>query len=435
MLGVKVMIATPHCRGGDRLQAPRAGKNGPMLGEPSAAAAAPAPSAPGFGATVAALSVGQIISWAALYYAFSSFVLPMVRSLAWDKATLMGAFTLGLAAWGAATYAVGSAIDRGHGRAVLSGGAVLAGLGFLAWSQVSEPWMLYAVWALLGATMAMCLYDPAFSVLTLRYPTRYRQGITVLTLVGGFASTLSFPACELLLQAQGWRGALVSIGAVLLLVVAPLQAWALRGPAIEAHHDEDNPESHSTLHEALRERAFWLLTLCFTCYAFASAALWAHVMPAFESKGWNSTQALAVVVWIGPAQVLGRLLYVAGSRHFTLRTVGLFVMLAMPASLLLFAWAHSLAALLGFALLFGVANGLVTIVRGGLMPEYFGRRHIGRISGAMGAVALGSRAAAPLGAAALLWVLPGYTEVVGVMAAFGFAAALAFWLARPPQRG
>ena len=391
------------------------------------------PGVPGFRATVAALAIGQILSWAALYYAFSSFVLPMMRALSWDKATLMGAFTLGLAGWGCTTYAVGAAIDKGHGRTVLTAGALLSALGFFGWSQVHEPWALYAVWALLGACMAMCLYDPAFNVLTQRYPERYREGITALTLVGGFASTLSFPACEALIQGLGWRGALVVIGLVQLLVVAPLQAWALQGPGLAPRVHGDSSTQDSTLHQALRQRAFWLLTACFTCYAFASAALWAHVMPAFEAKGWSSTQALTVVVWIGPAQVLGRLVYASAGRHIPLRVVGLFVMLAMPASMALFAVADGSVALLCFAALFGMANGLVTIVRGGLVPEYFGRSQIGRISGAMGAMGLLARAAAPLAAAGLLAWLAGYREVMLVMAALGVVAAVAFALARPPR--
>ena len=40
-----------------------------------------APLGPGFGATVAALSVAQILAWAALYYGFTSFVLPMTAEL------------------------------------------------------------------------------------------------------------------------------------------------------------------------------------------------------------------------------------------------------------------------------------------------------------------------------------------------------------------
>ena len=82
----------------------------------------------------------------------------------------------------------------------------------------------------------------------------------------------------------------------------------------------------------------------------------------------------------------------------------------------------------------GPSCGLVTLVRSGLVPEYFGRQHIGRISGAMGGMSLLARAAAPLGAAWLLLALPGYRELVGVMALFALAAALAFMLARPPQR-
>ncbi len=395
----------------------------------------PGPAAgPGYRATVAALAVGQILSWAALYYAFSSFVLPMMRDQGWDKPTVMGAFTLGLAMWGAATYATGAAIDRGHGRAVMTWGALLSGLGFLAWSQVQAPWTLYAVWALLGTTMAMTLYEPAFNVLTQRYPTRYRDGITALTLVGGFASTLSFPACAALIAGLGWRDALLAIGAVQLLVVTPLHAWCLRGPAIAAAPPGHAAEDNATLQEALRLPAFWLLTLSFMLYAFASAAMWAHVIPAFESKGWTSAQALAVLIWIGPAQVLGRLVYVGVGRGVSLRLIGLLVMLGMPAALVIFALATQQWALFGFAALFGIANGLVTIVRGGLVPEYFGRANIGRIGGAMSAVGLLSRAAAPLLTAWMLLAVPGYREVLLLLAVLGVGAAVAFYAARPPKR-
>ena len=76
--------------------------------------------------------------------------------------------------------------------------------------------------------MAMTLYEPAFMEITKRFPERYRQGITTLTLVGGFASTLSFPAVAWLQARLGWRPALL-VMALALLLVAPLHAWVLRG--------------------------------------------------------------------------------------------------------------------------------------------------------------------------------------------------------------
>lgn len=156
-------------------------------------------------------------------------VLPMQRALGWTQPQAMGAFTAGLAVWGAATYAAGAAIDHGRGRAVMTLGAALAALGFLVWSRVESLPALYAAWVMLGASMATTLCEPAFIVLSRRFPLQYREGITTLTLVGGFASTLSFPAVAWSIRGLGWRGALAAIGGVLLLVIAPLHAWALKG--------------------------------------------------------------------------------------------------------------------------------------------------------------------------------------------------------------
>lgn len=389
---------------------------------------------PSYRATIAALAIGQLITWAALFYAFSSFVLPMQREFGWSKPALMGAFTLGMTMWGLVSYASGAAIDRGHGRWVMTFGAALAGAGFLLWSQINSLWLLYLAWALMGAAMAMTLYEPAFSVLTKRYPDHYRQGITSLTLVGGFASTLSFPAVAWLIATWGWRVALGVIGVTLLLGVAPLHAWALRGPDTPSRVTAHDAADDATLHEAVRHRSFWLLTTTFTLYAFVSAALWAHIMPAFVAKGTSEAQALAVVMWVGPAQVAGRVVYLWLGRYVTPRALGLWVLAGTPVSLAVFALADHLAGLLLFAMLFGVANGLSTIVRGNVVPEYFGREHVGRISGAMSGIALISRAAAPLLAAWLLLAVPGYREVMLVLAALGLGSWVAFALAKPPRR-
>ncbi|MBC7957332.1 MAG: MFS transporter [Cytophagales bacterium] len=384
--------------------------------------------------TIAALAVGQLLVWAALFYAFSSFVLPMQREFGWSKPEMMGAFTLGMTMWGVTSYAAGAAIDRGLGRWVMTGGAALAGVGFLLWSQMHTLAVLYVAWALMGAAMSMALYEPAFSVLTKRYPDHYREGITSLTLVGGFASTLSFPAVAWLIATWGWRPALVVIGLVLLLGVAPLHAWALRGPDTPSRAAAPHSADDATLHEALRHPSFWLLTATFALYAFVSAALWAHIMPAFAAKGTSEAQALVVVMWVGPAQVAGRVVYLWLGRFVTPRVLGLWVLAGTPLSLAVFALADHLAGLLLFAMLFGVANGLSTIVRGNMVPEYFGREQVGRISGAMSAIALVTRAAAPLLAAWLLLALPGYREVMLVLAALGLGSWVAFALARPPQR-
>jgi len=438
----------------------------------------PLPVVPSYRTTVGALAFGQLLCWAALYYAFSTFVLPMQGALGFDTPALMGAFSCGLVAWGACSYLAGAAIDHGHGRLVLTLGAALGGVGFVLWSQVQSLPALYAVWTLIGAAMAMTLYEPAFNVLTQRYPDSYKQGITVITLAGGFASTLSFPAAAALIATIGWRDALIAIGAVLLLCVAPLHAWALRGafsspsgrgqgesaavglslaltcsaqgglqaalaqrarrmrletPASPPALSQREREPNATVREALRARPFWLLTATFTLYAFVVAAVWAHIMPMFAALGRTPAQAVAIIVWIGPAQVLGRFLHLACAQSMTARTLGLMVLGAMPIALLLLALGDHVASMFVFALLFGFGNGVVTIVRGLLVPEYFGRGHVGRIGGAMVAFTLFARAAAPLTAAWLLLALPGYRELLLLFAGIGAAALVTFVIARPAR--
>jgi MFS family permease len=393
--------------------------------------------APAFRATVAALAIGQIVCWAALFYAFTSLVLPMQRELGWSRPQLMGAFTVGRALWGAATYAMGAAVDRGHDRLVLTGGTLLGACGFVLWSQAHSLAALYAAWALLGIAMAATLYEPAFNAVTKRFPEHFRKAILVLTLVGGFASTLSFPSVAALIAALGWRGALLAIAALLGLVIAPLHAWALQGaPHVHAAPiASDDGAADATLHEALRRPAFWFLTIAFSLHAFVLAAVFAHLMPAVAEKGLSEAQALAVLVWFGPAQVAGRFAWGALGSGRTPRALALTVLAGTPLALAIFAVAERIPGLLAFTLVLGLANGLVTIVRGSLVPDYFGRGHVGRISGAMSAFGLLGRAVAPFAVAWLLVPLHVYASVLWLLAALGVLAVACYALAGPAPRG
>jgi MFS family permease len=396
----------------------------------------PEPLRPGYHATLTALAVGQIVSWAALYYAFTAFVLPMQRELGWSKPLMMGAYTTGLALSAVLSFAVGAAIDRGHGRAVLTFGPVLGGLGFALWSMASAPWMLYAAWLVLGVALAMSLYEPAFAVVTRRYPERYRDAVATLTLVGGFASTLAFPALALLQSLLPWREVLLVVAAVLAFVIAPLQAWALRGPSMAApasFASANSPAADMSFAEAVATPAFRLLTATFAIALFTSGALWAHMVPALASKGLSDAQALAVLVWIGPAQVAGRVLFVLLGRWLSVRRIGVVALAGAPVGCLLFAFGQSLPALLAFALLYGMANGVATLVRGALLPEYFGRAAIGRVGGLLSGIAQFARAAAPLVTAWLLLALPGYREWLLCLALIAAVGWLCFAFAKRPS--
>ena len=68
--------------------------------------------------------------------------------------------------------------------------------------------------------MSAVFYEPGFAVLRHRLGLLTRRGITIMTLVGGFASTVFIPLTHLLIEAYGWR--------VALLILAALQHRHLR---------------------------------------------------------------------------------------------------------------------------------------------------------------------------------------------------------------
>src|SRR5258707_1640686 len=130
------------------------------------------------------LSLGQLISWGLVYYAFPLFVVPMEKELGWSRNELFGALSAGLLLAGLCSIPVGAWIDRGHARLLMTGGSLLAGLLMLAWSQVESLPMFYVIWLGLGACQSVTLYEPAFAVITRVYGPRLRPTIMGMTFFG-----------------------------------------------------------------------------------------------------------------------------------------------------------------------------------------------------------------------------------------------------------
>lgn len=382
---------------------------------------------------ITGLGIGQVCSWGSLYYAFPLIAEAMGRELGWSKPQMYGAATLGLVLAGLAAYPVGAAIDRGHGRLVMAAGSVCAGLLLLAWSQVEGLAAFYVCIAGIGILQAATLYEPAFAVVARRSGTRgARAGITALTLWGGFASTVFIPLTQALLNGIGWRGALMVLGAVNLLLCASLYAGVI-DPAAD-HPDQMQKEGAAAgggvVREVLRQPAFWALALAFTAYAATFSAFTFHLYPLLVERGFDTGTAVAAMAIIGPAQVAGRIAIWVFAPRASVRLIGCGVVLVFPLALLLLeAGPPTFMLVAGVAALYGGANGIMTIVRGLAVPEMVTREAYGAVNGVLAAPATLSRALAPVGAAAL-WAWSGSYDAVLLAAIAGALVLVAgFWTA------
>ena len=394
----------------------------------------PAPAA-SFG-TIAALGIAQIISWGALYYAFSFLITPLMEASGADKPTVFAAFSLGLLVSGVLSAPIGALIDRFGGRGVMTAGSLVGGVLLACLSQVQSVVALYAVWAGLGAVMAATLYDPAFAVITRLFTTNYRRAITALTLFGGFASTVFWPLTQFLIAEIGWRQALLVLAALNFAVCAPLHWWVLPRDGHGGRTRTAVRSGPGAFRTALRTPVFYLLTIAFTGNSLVFSATQVHLMSMLQAKDLSAGSAAAVGAMIGPMQVTGRVLELAFASRLSASTVGILAMAFLPVAL----WLLSVAGvqwplLVAFAVIYGIGNGAMTIVRGAIPAELFGRDAYGAINGAMAAPVTVAKAAGPLVAALLFASLDGYDRTLLVLIVIGVISTAVFVLSTRASSG
>jgi MFS family permease len=355
---------------------------------------------------ITGLGMAQVISWGSLIYAFPLLATPMGAEFGWGRTEIFGLASLALAVAGLAAYPVGRAIDRGHGRWIMAGGSILGALALLAWAQAGAGWMLPLIFLLVGLAQAMTLYEPGFAVVSRRYGTDARRGITALTLWGGFASTVFVPLTQFLLDRLGWRGTLEVLAAINLALSLPLHLWIIdRQTAVVTHKVASSDDG--TVHWVLRQPAFWGLTAAFTLYYALFSGISVHMYPLLGERGLPTASVVMVMTLIGPAQVAGRMIVAAVAERAPIRLLGIGAILALPfAMALLLLPLTGMAVLTLFAVIYGAANGIMTIIRGAAVPEMLTPHAYGAINGLMSLPGSVCKAFAPM-SVALLWDLSG----------------------------
>jgi MFS family permease len=382
------------------------------------------------------LAITQIISWGSLYYAIAILAPEIGRETGWRAELVFGAFSWALLISGLISTPAGMLLDRFGGRYVMGLGSLCAAGGFLLLGLAQSLGVYFFAWTLLGMAMAMTLYEAAFATLNREITGDVRRAISTLTLFGGFASTVFWPLTLQLDGLLGWRQTCLLYGAVHLLLCLPLHAWlsASRRQVAAAPAVNGRAVTHFTLAEAVRDPTFWKLAFAFAFNSFIFSALSVHLIPLFKQFGHPIALAVLFSAMIGPMQVAGRIGEMTIARHIAATAVGKFTFAALPAGLIaLLMFGQQQWAMVAFCTLYGLSNGILTIVRGTIPQVLFGREHYGAISGAMSAASLLAKAAGPLAIAALVQRYPSPYPLLGVLLCISIASLLCYLAALRPR--
>jgi MFS family permease len=388
---------------------------------------------------VGLLGITQTITWGILYYGFSVFLPAMEADRGWSRGEMSGALSLATLLAGLCAAPVGRWLDAHGARLLMSAGSVLAVLLLLAWSRVETLAQLYLVWALIGAVMALVLYEPAIAVITVWFERQRTRALTAMTLIAGFASTIFMPIESWLIEAQGWREALVILAAFLALTTILPHVLLLRrrpedlGLRVDGEGDSpgsgqstdpgggqagragagqsaSSPGNPTTLSvgRALRQPAFRWLALAFSLNMLVSVAVSVHLVAYLLDRGYDLGLAATATGLIGAMQVFGRIVLGLLGDRAPLRVTASIALAIQPVSLLILLVSPGALGVWAFIALFGATRGAMSLIRPGFIVDLYGRERYATIAGAVATFVMAATALAPIGAGAFYDLLGSY---------------------------
>lgn len=415
------------------------------------------------------LGCSQILGWGATYYLPALLAAPMAQSMGISTSTVYTAFTLGLVVTALGGPAAGRAVDAYGGRALLvfSNIVLAAALVTMAWA--TGPITLCLAWLFTGVGMTIGLFETAFATVVQLHERAAPAIISGITLVAGFASTLSWPLTAFFHDHLGWQGTLYVWAGIQLFIGLPLHYLLPEAPGIRSSllprpkrlaplvassspvalppTTQSTPsgtapaQEHSTAQPPCTPATpphpgiFPLLGFAFMLTSFTATAMAAH-MPALL-MGLGATQGAAI--WasmiIGPAQVAGRVFQVVTLRGKGALPTAIAAAMGHPLGILTL-WLGGVIAIVPFAILHGLGNGIITIVKGALPLELYGAAGYGQRIGWLLMPARFAQALAPM-LFSMAMAVPGTFPLL-LSGTCGLLAVLTFvwvrWLHGPGNR-
>ncbi|MCV2488323.1 MFS transporter [Geodermatophilus sp. YIM 151500] len=401
------------------------------------------------------VSATETVAYGVLFYSFAVFLVPMRAELGASTAELSGALTLSMALTGVAAVGAGRWLDRHGPRGLMTAGSLLAAASVVGWSQARDLPQLYLAFAGIGIAGAAVLYEPAYALINTWFRRDRPAALATLTVVAGFASTIFLPTSQALVDALGWRSALLVLAGLVALCALPHALVLRRAPAdlglapdggaarpagaalsagaspsagaFPAPGPEPEPERGSGTAAAApgaawRRPAVRRLTLAASIEMVAIMAVAVHLVAFLRGNGAGATVAAVATGALGALSVAGRLVLTGLGRRVGMARLTAALVAGQAVGVLLLLVLPRPVGIPAFVLLFGLGFGVMHIARPALLGSYVPTAVFGRVSGAQTLATQAGRVVAPVSAGLLIGAA-GYEVTFAAVGACALAAA------------
>jgi MFS family permease len=289
---------------------------------------------------------------------------------------------------------VGAMADHISPRKLMVTGWAIIGLGFIIMSRITSIWSFYGSFVLvaLGSSLGVGL---VMNTTLANWFTKKRSRALAIGFIGPGASGLLAPVLAFSLGQVGWRQTLLYLGISSLIIGIPFSllfrdrpehyGYAPDGVAAEPVQDEFHKAERTgfTAKEALRTKAFWMISLAQLFQGMGTSAIAVHIVPYLESVGVPTAIAALSVTGMTVSSLMGRLGFgvfgdYRNKRHLIALSMGLQV---VGIGFFAFVTHDAMWLLVAFLLTYGPGFGGPIPLWPGLQADFFGTRSFGTIMG------------------------------------------------------
>ena len=398
---------------------------------------------------VMAGSAIQAMQSALLMQAFANYSVLLRDEFGWSKSMLAAAFAMMRAEDGFLGPLQGWLIDHLGPRAVMRVGTVLMGVGFMLFSQMSSASEFFGFYFLmsLGSSLGGFL---SITVAIVNWFERRRSSALALSQSGFAIGGLLTPLVAFSLTTAGWRATAFGSGLIVIAIGLPLSQLMHHHPEEIGQHvdgvsrEESTAEAKRdgrtsvaeisfTAREAMRTRAFWLISLGHGASLFVVGAVMLHLsLHLTGSLGYSLQQASFVGGALPLMQLLGQLTGGYFGDRFSKRGIVVTCMIGHMLGLLLLAYAVNIWMVLLFIPLHGLAWGGRGPLMSAMRADYFGPASYGTIMGFSSMITMAGMITGPLIAGVLADLTGGYELGFTILALLAGLGSLFFVFAKPP---
>jgi MFS family permease len=334
----------------------------------------------------------------------SAYVQPIEQEFGWTRVQVSLAFTIVAYMIIAMSPLQGFFVDRFGARRVVLTSIPLFGLSLAALYFTPHNLLVYYVlWALVPV-FGLGLWPLGYlQPITYWFDRRLGLALGCANAGIGVGSTLVPLITAALIPFYGWRGALLGLGTIVILVSWPIVFFCLREPDPNdpAAKERAARRAFGVPFAALaREPSFWILNVAFFMLGLTATSIVSQQVPLLTEAGWTANEARAVVTTIfGFSLLVARIAVGFVMDHLFAPRVMQTVAIGGAIACILYA-VYPDAAILS-AILLGFLLGAEFDVLAFLIRRYYGNIAYGRAYGVIfGVFYLGSG----LGITGLAWI-------------------------------